>query len=160
MKGFGGMSSGNGTSNHRADSVDPGRGESGQAKEAREDDVDESRSAFRVRDVIFFKKAEISQYREYDIVIAPAEGEALVERIIMQKGMASRLILERMRLGAKPIGGDGVVAGDCQMFLVDVPNWTPHNLVISPIVPLVLTVRNMIGVGVKIVGQAIIRRRS
>lgn len=97
---------------------------------------------FRIRDQILFHPGDIYPERKYPIIITPSEGRgaARVERIIMHRSIATKLVLEAIVHGSNIIQHG---SGSCEVFLAEgVPNWTPEGIVITKEAPLVLHVFN------------------
>lgn len=118
---------------------------------------DTSRDAFDVRDLLFFPPKTAGVHEAFPIVITPDE-ESLVARIVMHKSIAARLILRQIAVGDRPRGKGG--AGTCEVFLADVPNWTPDNIVITPERPLVLHVTNVADIPLRILGSVVVFKRG
>mgnify|MGYP001562944546 CR=1 FL=1 len=116
-----------------------------------------SREAFEVRDLLFFPPKTAAVHEAFSIVVTPDE-ESLVTRIVMHKSIAARLMLRQISVGEKPRGRGG--AGTCEVFLADVPNWTPDNIVITPEMPLVLHVTNVADVNLRILGSVVVFKRG
>jgi len=117
----------------------------------------ESREAFDVRDILFFPAMTAGVLEAFPIVITPDE-ESLVTRIVMHKSIAARLMLRQISVGDKPRGRGG--AGTCEVFLADVPNWTPDNIIITPERPLVLHVTNVADVALRVLGSVVVFKRG
>lgn len=100
------------------------------------------RAPFRMRGMVLFPAGAIHAGEKYPIVIAPREdrGDARVERIVMHRSIATKLILEA-------VTHNGVVlmrgSGSCEVFLAEnVPNWSPEGVIITAKTPLVIHVFN------------------
>lgn len=122
--------------------------------------VDEStfvNDKFNVRDVVLFEPHEGARRTSFMIEAVPEE-ECLAARIVMHKSIATRLLLRQIFIGDKPRGRAGM--GTCEIFLADVPNWTPDNLIITPDKPLRMFVTNMTDMDLKVVGTVIVYKRG
>lgn len=119
---------------------------------------DQSYEDFPIRDVLLFPEERlIAPFETRTITIAP-ESRALVQRIVMHRSIAARLVLVQILVGDAPRTRVG--SGSCEIFLFDVPNWAPSRMVISPEEPLRLVVRNMLDQPLKSAGSVIVGVQS
>lgn len=113
-----------------------------------------SPSDFPVRDVLLFPEERlIAPFETRTITIVP-EVRALVQRIVMHRSIAARLVLVQLLVGEDPRTRAG--SGSCEIFLFDVPNWAPSRMVITPEEPLRIVVRNMLDQPLKSAGSVIV----
>lgn len=100
---------------------------------------------YKVRNILFFTPGEIPAHSEhypsktFTIEVMPVV-ECLVQRIVMHASIAKRLALKQILVGQRPVTPAG--NGSCEIFLYDVPNWTPSRMVITPERPLLIIVKN------------------
>lgn len=112
-----------------------------------------------VRDTLFFDDKVMLPGVPFEIIVRPEET-CLLHRIIMHRGIAGKLALEEMRLGAGEYYRRRG-SGSCEVFLAEgIPNWTPQKLYMTKEEPLVIRVRNMSERPVKLVGQTIVFHRE
>lgn len=110
--------------------------------------------AFPIRDVLLFPdERPIAPFETRTIVVVP-ETRSLVQRIVMHRSIAARLVLVQMLVGESPRTRAG--SGSCEIFLFDVPNWAPGKMVITPEEPLRIVVRNMLDQPLKSAGSVIV----
>jgi len=113
---------------------------------------------FDVRDIILLDEMSIASGRAAEIIIRPNkfQGRSLVHRIVMHKSMA-KLALTRMAHGEREISKG---SGSCEIFLVEVPNYTPQKIYIDENTPLKLSVVNRTQFPLNVIGQVSIWRRE
>lgn len=110
------------------------------------------------KNVILFGEETFLPQRPATIRIAPERDSVLVGRIVMHRTIATKLVLKRIFVGKTPKTNPG--SGSCEIFLADVPNWTPHGMIISPNEPLVLLVQNPLDIPLKAFGSVIVWERE
>lgn len=114
----------------------------------------QEREDFPVRDVLLFPEERlIAPFETRTITVVP-ETRALVQRIVMHRSIAARLVLVQLLVGDHPRTRAG--SGSCEIFLFDVPNWAPSRMVITPDEPLRIVVRNMLDQPLKSAGSVIV----
>ena len=124
-----------------------------EGRKVRSADRDEFEARYPIRDLLLFPDKMIAPFEAAVIEVVP-EAECLVQRIVMHRSIAARLVLVQLHVGDTPRTRPG--AGSCEIFLSDVPNWAPARLVIRPDAPLRISVRNMVDQGLKISGTVIV----
>lgn len=112
---------------------------------------------FTKRNVLPFKPGTIQRGIPNALVqtieVEP-EVECLVQRIVMHASIAKRLVLVQILAGDTPKTPSG--SGSCEIFMYDIPNWTPDEIIISPKNPLIILVRNWDDRPYKIVGSVVV----
>lgn len=130
---------------------------------AKESDGDEAEvrgeGPFNVRDLILLDEMTIAPGRPAEIVIKPTkyQGRSLIHRIVMHKSVAGKLALTKMMIGERDITKG---SGSCEIFLVEVPNYTPQKIYIEEDRPFRLFVVNRNTVPLNVVGEVCIFRRE
>lgn len=114
---------------------------------------DSLEAEYAIRDLLLFPEQDIQPYALSSIEIVP-EVESLLQRIVMHRSIASRLALVQMFVGDTPRTRVG--SGSCEIFLADVPNWSPGHMVFSPAEPLRILVRNMLEQPLRLTGTVVV----
>jgi hypothetical protein len=111
------------------------------------------------RDIILLDEKNIAAGRPDVIEIKPSkeQGRCLLHRIVMHKSCAGKLALVKIEHAGR-IRSQG--SGSCEIFLAEVPNWTPQNIYISEAEPLRLHVVNRNPLPLFVVGSAIVFRKE
>lgn len=113
--------------------------------------------AYPHRAILLFPDQLIAPFESTEIEVV-ADVECMVQRIVMHRSIAARLTLVQLLVGSEPKTRVG--SGSCEIFLSEVPNWSPTGLRLGPDAPLRLRVRNMLDQPLKSAGTVIVGVRA